>query len=84
MESAIDLFRPFASLREEALALVAAAAIERRVREGEYLLRPGHTARELLGRIGEAEDIGRAFVYLMQQTFATGQVLVVDGGAVLV
>lgn len=37
-----------------------------------------------VGRVGEPEDIGRAFVYLMQQTFATGQVLVVDGGAVLV
>lgn len=47
MEGAIDIFRSFVSLSEEDLALVAAAAIERRVREGEYLLRPGHTAREL-------------------------------------
>ncbi|HTJ14104.1 MAG TPA: SDR family oxidoreductase [Dinghuibacter sp.] len=43
------------------------------------------TAAQLpVGRIGEPDDIGRAFVYLMGQTFATGQVLVVDGGAVLV
>ena len=37
-----------------------------------------------VGRVGEAEDIARAFVYLMTQGFCTGQVLVVDGGAVLV
>lgn len=35
-------------------------------------------------RIGEAEDIALSFIYLMKQQFATGQVLVVDGGAVLV
>lgn len=35
-------------------------------------------------RIGEAEDIALAYVYLMKQQFATGQVLVVDGGSVLV
>jgi NAD(P)-dependent dehydrogenase (short-subunit alcohol dehydrogenase family) len=37
-----------------------------------------------LKRIGEAEDIALSFIYLMKQQFATGQVLVVDGGAVLV
>lgn len=41
-------------------------------------------AKLLLGRVGEPEDIARSFVYLMGQTFATGQVLMVDGGAVLV
>ena len=35
-------------------------------------------------RIGEAEDIALSYIYLMKQQFATGQVLVVDGGAVLV
>ena len=38
----------------------------------------------LLKRVGEAEDIALAFVYLMKQQFATGQNIVVDGGAVLV
>jgi len=38
----------------------------------------------LLKRVGEAEDIALAFVYLMQQPYATGQSLVIDGGAVLV
>ncbi|HET6252517.1 MAG TPA: SDR family oxidoreductase [Puia sp.] len=36
------------------------------------------------GRIGEAEDVARAFLYLMQQSFGTGQCLLVDGGTVLV
>ncbi|SHN37012.1 SDR family oxidoreductase [Chitinophaga sp. CF418] len=38
----------------------------------------------LLKRIGEAEDIAQAFVYMMKQQFATGQILTVDGGAVLI
>lgn len=37
-----------------------------------------------VGRVGEAQDIAQAYLFLMQQGFATGQVLVVDGGTVLV
>ena len=37
-----------------------------------------------VGRIGEAHDIAQAYVFLMQEEFSTGQVLVVDGGTVLV
>jgi NAD(P)-dependent dehydrogenase (short-subunit alcohol dehydrogenase family) len=36
------------------------------------------------GRAGEANDLAKAYMYLMQQEFCTGQCLVVDGGAVLV
>jgi NAD(P)-dependent dehydrogenase (short-subunit alcohol dehydrogenase family) len=38
----------------------------------------------LVQRVGEGEDIARAFLYLMQQPFATGQNMIIDGGAVLV
>jgi NAD(P)-dependent dehydrogenase (short-subunit alcohol dehydrogenase family) len=38
----------------------------------------------LLGRVGQAEDVALAFVYLMKQSFGTGQNLVVDGGTLLV
>lgn len=38
----------------------------------------------LLKRVGDAEDIAKAFVYLMKQDYVTGQSLVIDGGAVLV
>lgn len=38
----------------------------------------------LTKRVGEAEDIALAFIYLMKQHFGTGQNLVIDGGAVLV
>jgi len=38
----------------------------------------------LVKRVGEAEDIAQAFLYLMKQQYATGQNSVVDGGAVLV
>ncbi|MFI9012116.1 SDR family oxidoreductase [Actinosynnema sp. NPDC053489] len=34
----------------------------------------------LVGRVGEAEEVARAYVFLMEQTFATGSVLTVDGG----
>jgi len=35
-------------------------------------------------RIGEAEDISQAYLYLLCQPYSTGQTIVVDGGAVLV
>jgi NAD(P)-dependent dehydrogenase (short-subunit alcohol dehydrogenase family) len=37
-----------------------------------------------VGHVGEAAEIADAYLYLMDQSYATGQVLVVDGGAVLV
>lgn len=37
-----------------------------------------------VGRLGEAEEVALAYAYLMQQAIATGTVLLVDGGAVLV
>jgi NAD(P)-dependent dehydrogenase (short-subunit alcohol dehydrogenase family) len=37
-----------------------------------------------VGRIGEPEDLAHAYVYLMQEGYSTGQVIVVDGGAVLI
>ncbi len=35
-------------------------------------------------RVGEAEDIAQTYLYLMREGFSTGQIIVVDGGAVLV
>jgi len=43
-----------------------------------------HADKLPLKRIGYAEDIALAFVYLMKQQFGTGQNITVDGGAVLV
>jgi NAD(P)-dependent dehydrogenase (short-subunit alcohol dehydrogenase family) len=37
-----------------------------------------------VGRVGEASEVAQAYLYLMQEAFATGQTVVVDGGAVLV
>jgi NAD(P)-dependent dehydrogenase (short-subunit alcohol dehydrogenase family) len=37
-----------------------------------------------VGHIGDPAEIAEAYLYLMRQTYSTGQVLVVDGGAVLV
>lgn len=37
-----------------------------------------------LGRIGEVEDVARAYVYCMDQVFSTGTVITVEGGALLV
>ncbi|HTF10339.1 MAG TPA: SDR family oxidoreductase [Asanoa sp.] len=37
-----------------------------------------------VGRPGEPEDVALAYVYAMEQPMATGTVLLVDGGAVLV
>ena len=40
--------------------------------------------RLLVGRVGEAREIARAYLFLMQEGYSTGQTVVVDGGAVLV
>jgi NAD(P)-dependent dehydrogenase (short-subunit alcohol dehydrogenase family) len=40
--------------------------------------------RLLVGRVGEVDDLAQTYIYLMREGFSTGQVLVVDGGAVLV
>jgi len=37
-----------------------------------------------VGRVGEANDIAQAYLFLMQEGFSTGQTVVVDGGTVLV
>lgn len=43
------------------------------------------TAQKLpVGHVGEVEEIAAAYLYLMQQPFGTGQVVVVDGGGALV
>ena len=38
----------------------------------------------LVGRVGEACEIARAYLFLMQGGYSTGQTVVLDGGAVLV
>jgi NAD(P)-dependent dehydrogenase (short-subunit alcohol dehydrogenase family) len=37
-----------------------------------------------VGHVGETDEIAKAYLYLMAQTYGTGQVLVVDGGGALV
>ncbi|HVJ55077.1 MAG TPA: SDR family oxidoreductase [Aliidongia sp.] len=41
-------------------------------------------AKLLVGRVGEASEVAETFLYLMRQTYSTGQVVTVDGGGVLV
>ncbi len=35
------------------------------------------------GRVGEVDDIARAYLYCLTQPFSTGAILTVDGGTVL-
>ena len=44
----------------------------------------GTAASLPVGHVGEPAEIAEANLYLMRQSYGTGQVLVVDGGAVLV
>jgi NAD(P)-dependent dehydrogenase (short-subunit alcohol dehydrogenase family) len=37
-----------------------------------------------VGQAGDPDDVAEAYLYLMREGFSTGQVIVVDGGAVLV
>ena len=34
----------------------------------------------LVGHVGESEEVAEAYLYLMRQTYGTGETLVVDGG----
>src|SRR5580658_4211631 len=36
-----------------------------------------------VGRVGEADDLAQAYLYLMREGYSTGQVIVVDGGGAL-
>nr|WP_068890993.1 SDR family oxidoreductase [Pedobacter panaciterrae] len=38
----------------------------------------------LTGRVGDPKDLAEAYLYLMRGCFTTGQIIVVDGGSVLV
>jgi NAD(P)-dependent dehydrogenase (short-subunit alcohol dehydrogenase family) len=38
----------------------------------------------LVKRVGEAADVAKTFIYLMEQDFGTGQTLIVDGGTSLI
>jgi len=44
----------------------------------------GYSKRVPLKRIGSAEDVAEAAVYLMKSTYTTGAILQVDGGALLI
>ena len=44
----------------------------------------GGAERLPVGRVGSPEALADAYLYLMRQGHSTGQVIVVDGGAVLV
>jgi NAD(P)-dependent dehydrogenase (short-subunit alcohol dehydrogenase family) len=37
-----------------------------------------------LGRVGEVEDVAETFLYLMKSEFSTAQIVVIDGGALIV
>jgi NAD(P)-dependent dehydrogenase (short-subunit alcohol dehydrogenase family) len=43
-----------------------------------------HGAALPTGRVGDAEDVAQTYLYLMTNRYSTGQVIVVDGGGVLV
>jgi NAD(P)-dependent dehydrogenase (short-subunit alcohol dehydrogenase family) len=38
----------------------------------------------LVGRVGEVKDVAETFLYLMKSEFTTGQIIVIDGGAVII
>jgi NAD(P)-dependent dehydrogenase (short-subunit alcohol dehydrogenase family) len=40
--------------------------------------------RLLVGHVADAREIAEGYLYLMRQTFVTGQTLAIDGGGLLV
>ena len=43
-----------------------------------------HSGALPVGRVGEASDLARSYLHLMEQEYATGAILTVDGGGVLI
>jgi NAD(P)-dependent dehydrogenase (short-subunit alcohol dehydrogenase family) len=41
-------------------------------------------AKLLTGRVGEPQEVAQTYLYLMQQPYSTGQIVIVDGGTSLV
>jgi NAD(P)-dependent dehydrogenase (short-subunit alcohol dehydrogenase family) len=37
-----------------------------------------------VGHVADAQEVAEGYLYLMRQTFVTGQTLVIDGGGFLV
>jgi NAD(P)-dependent dehydrogenase (short-subunit alcohol dehydrogenase family) len=52
-------------------------ALSETAREGMYA---NYAKQALVGRVGEPEDIARAAIYLMGNSFVTGQIHEIDGG----
>jgi len=79
---AIDL----APIRVNAVcAGMVKTALWNNIPEAEREAMYNEVGRKLLtGRVGEAEDIAEAYIFLMKGNYTTGQVVVVDGGNVLV
>ena len=48
--------------------------------ESREALYRGQADRLLVGHVAEAEEVAEAYLYLMRQTYGTGQTLVLDGG----
>jgi NAD(P)-dependent dehydrogenase (short-subunit alcohol dehydrogenase family) len=44
----------------------------------------GEAQRLLVGHVGEPQEIAEGYLYLMRQTYVTGQTLTIDGGGLLV
>jgi len=57
------------------------AGMQEAEREALYL---AAAERLPVGHVGETDEVAEAYLYLMRQSYATGQVVVVDGGAALV
>ncbi len=52
--------------------------------EAREALYRGQADRLLVGHVAEAEEVAETYLYLMRQTYGTGQTLVLDGGGLLV
>jgi NAD(P)-dependent dehydrogenase (short-subunit alcohol dehydrogenase family) len=59
------------------------SALERHDRTGSRHLFADTAARLPVGRVGGPEDIAETYLYPMQAEFTTGQILVIDEGAVI-
>lgn len=83
--SGIGLATAAAFLAAGAHVTIASRSVDKLQAAARSLAMFDETAKRLpVGRVGQPEDIAQAVLYLAGNTFATGTVLLCEGGAVLV
>ena len=69
---------------DEGMRVAVADLRDDHLDEAREALYASQASRLPVGHVADAEEIAEGYLYLMRQTYVTGQLLAVDGGGLLV